>query len=316
MRKIFIGSSSEAVDVANAVQLALQNRGKDYFAIVWNQNTVKPSEYTIPSLVNEIKQCQYAVFIFGDDDIMRSRGKEKVSARDNVIFECGLAVGLLGLENCFVLKEENTEVPSDFRGLTHVQYSHEKFKLDRRAEIGRAVTTLEFSMDKLKKSDDKTKTISWEKYCVDVEKLWNKIKKSPRQGGFRFDIIIGISRGGIIAADLLNRKCLAESPLTCLWGDYYTNQPDIAFDTDRADINQYILEALKSDKYKSILLVDDITRAGRTVVAATDMLKRAYPEKSIKSAVLYVPDKYKSRVNYYAEIIKDKQIAMPYSTLD
>lgn len=33
MRKIFIGSSSEAVDVANAVQLALQNRGKDYFAI-------------------------------------------------------------------------------------------------------------------------------------------------------------------------------------------------------------------------------------------------------------------------------------------
>lgn len=85
MRKIFIGSSSEAVDVANAVQLALQNRGKDYFAIVWNQNTVKPSEYTIPSLVNEIKQCQYAVFIFGDDDITRSRGKEKVSARQGTM---------------------------------------------------------------------------------------------------------------------------------------------------------------------------------------------------------------------------------------
>ena len=316
MKKIFIGSSSETVGVANAVQLAFQSRGRDYFAIVWNQNEIKASEYPIPSLIREIKQCQYAVFVFGNDDITKSRGKEKVTARDNVIFECGLAAGILGLENCFVLKEEGTDVPSDFHGLTHVSYDNDKFKLNSQAEIGRAVTILEPSMKKMVSTDNNPQVISWGKYCADVELLWDKIKKSPRQGGYRFDIIIGISRGGIIAADLLNRKCLAESPLTCLWGDYYTNQPDISFETERSDINRYILEALKNEKYKSILLVDDITRVGRTVVSAVNMLKKAYPEKSVKSAVLYVPEKYKSRVNYYAELIKDKKIEMPYSVLD
>lgn len=314
MKKIFIGSSSECLDIARAVQLAFSSNSHQYFCIIWNQNVFEPNSYTIPTLINKIKECDYAIFVFGEDDVTTSRGKKKKTTRDNVVYECGLATGILGYENCFVLKAPHTILPSDFDGLTVADYDHEQVKNNATAAVGQAVTKFEMIMTK--EESDLSPKISWDKYVSDVKKLCNKIRKSPRQGGFRFDIIIGISRGGIITADLINRKFLAEKPLACLWGDYKSKQPDISFNTNETDINKYILEAIQDEKYKNILVVDDITRRGKTIVSATTMLKKLYPEKTIECAVLYLPKEYEKKVKYYAELIDDKSIAMPYAELD
>lgn len=313
---IFIGSSKESVEVAQHVQKELRNRNSKYFPVIWNQAVVKSSEFVIPELTKILQNSQYAIFIFHDDDVKKSRGKSSKVVRDNVLFEFGLAVGILGRENCFVFKSKDTKVPSDFEGLQYSIYDKEKLDFNPLAEMGEAVTDFEY---KIKSNDYKeifNNIVNWNDYCFTVNAICQKISKSPRQDGFRFDIIVGISRGGIVSADLINRKFLTKVPMACLWGDYYENQPEISFDTSSAEINTYLFEALKSDKYKNILVVDDITRTGRTLIKATDLLRSKFENKNIKSAVLYVPDKHKTKVDYYGEIIENLDIAMPYSILD
>lgn len=313
---IFIGSSTESLNVAQAVQKELENRNEKYFPIIWNQSVVTISSYLIPKLIEQLNKSQFAIFIFNDDDIKKSRGKTAKVVRDNVLFEFGIAVGILGRDRCFVFKTPNTQVPSDFDGLTYATYSKEKFEKNPCAEIGKSVTEFEQAIISNVNIENFNNIINWSDYCSNINSICKKISKSPRQSGFRFDIVIGISRGGIIAADLINRKFLTKAPIVCLWGDYYENQPEILFETDNAVINKYLFEALKSEKYKNILVVDDITRTGQTLINATNLLRSKFKDKTIKNAVLYVPDKHKHKVDFYGEIIKDLDIAMPYSILD
>lgn len=313
---VFIGSSTESLPVAQSVQTELRKRNSKYFPIIWNQSVVKSSKYVIPELIKELNKSQYAIFIFNDDDFKKSRGKTTKVVRDNVLFEFGLAVGILGNENCFVFKTKDSKVPSDFDGLTYSIYNKENFEQNPCAEIGQAITEFEYSIKENDYNEIFNNIIDWNDYCFNVNSICQKISKSPRLSGFRFDIVVGISRGGIIAADLINRKFLTKVPMACLWGDYYENQPDILFETKNTEINSYLFEALKSDKYKNILVVDDITRTGNTLISATNLLRSKFKDKIIKSAVLYVPEKYKNKVDYYGEIVENLEIAMPYSILD
>lgn len=132
MNKIFIGGSKENIEIARTLQMSLGKRlGKQYLCKVWDESVIKPQEYTIPELIKQLKECRYSVFVFGKDDVTRSRGKEKNTARDNVVFECGLSVGILGMKNTFVLRSRDVELPSDFKGLAVVDYDEEQIKEDR-----------------------------------------------------------------------------------------------------------------------------------------------------------------------------------------
>lgn len=314
MKKIFIGCASESLPIAQTIQLCFSKLSKEYFCIVWNQGVFKLQEYTIPSLIKQASNCDHAIFVFSQDDVTTSRGKRRKTTRDNVIYECGLAAGILGEKNCFVIKSKDIILPSDFKGLTVAEYDDEQYKLNPEAALGQAVTQLTSCISAI--SPNTSTVLSWESYIEAVDTLCKKIKRSPRQGGFRFDVIIGISRGGIIAADLINRHFMAEKPLLCLWGDYRTNQPEIDFITGEAAINQHVIDAIADDKYNNILVIDDITRCGKTVVAAKKLIQDYYPNKIIESAVLYVPKEQKDKVRYYAALVKDSTIKMPYSVLD
>lgn len=314
--KFFIGSSSESLEVAQATQVELKRRNSNYFPVIWNQGVIKASKYVIPELIKELNSSQYAIFIFNDDDIKKSRGKSSKVVRDNVLFEFGLAVGILGKDNCFVFKSTDAKVPSDFDGLTYAVFNKENLKVNAYAEMGEAITEIEHAIITNDYTELFNNIVSWEDYCYNINTICKKISKSPRQKGFRFDIIIGISRGGIIAADLINRKFLTKVPLACIWGDYYENQPQILFETPKTDINTHIFNALSNDKYKNILIVDDITRTGSTLISAKDLLSYKFKDKNIKSAVLYIPEKFKNKVDFYAEVIENTDIEMPYSILD
>ena len=315
MIKIFIGCANESLPIAQTIQLGFSKQPSRPLCIIWNQGVFKPQEYIIPALIKQIGECDYAVFVFSDDDIVFSRGKKKPTARDNVVYECGLATGILGEKNCFILKSKKTVLPSDFVGLTCVSFDEEEFALNREAALGQAITQFSSSIES-GSTNSSFPMISWRRYVEAVEALCAKLKLSPRQGGFRYDVIIGISRGGIIAADLINRHFLAEKPLLCLWGDYKSRQPDIDFLSEDAKINQYIIDAVSDPKYRSILVVDDITRCGKTAVAAKDLLQKEFPDKTVGSAVLFVPKEHKKKVNFYAVALDNSGIAMPYSILD
>lgn len=128
---IFIASSSESREVAAAVQA---NLSRDSFPTVWNQAVFLPTRTALTSLLNEATKSDFGVFIFGADDIVRSRGQQQGAVRDNVLFELGVFIGRLGRDRVFVVVSEqarrNLKEPSDLLGMTPVTYDAAHPNLD------------------------------------------------------------------------------------------------------------------------------------------------------------------------------------------
>ena len=119
--RIFIGSSSESLEVANGLQQNLAHKAE---VTVWSQDVFRPGEIGLHSLLQQLDEEQFAVFILAGDDLAFVRGKEVQLPRDNVLFELGLFMGRLGPERCFVLTPSSppVHVMSDIAGLTRLVY--------------------------------------------------------------------------------------------------------------------------------------------------------------------------------------------------
>ncbi|MFL9828908.1 TIR domain-containing protein, partial [Rhodoplanes sp. SY1] len=120
--RLFIGSSGERLDVAQAIQ---QELDRDAEVTVWNQGVFELTKSTLESLTSEIANTDFCIFVFEADDIVRIRGASSPVVRDNVIFELGLAIGSLGRSRCFIIKPRNyvdLHLPSDLSGITVADY--------------------------------------------------------------------------------------------------------------------------------------------------------------------------------------------------
>ena len=120
--KVFIGSSVEGVKIANAIQAQL-----DYFCeiTVWKDGIFKLSQGTLESLEKTLNDMEYGIFVFSPDDILEIRKEQKLSIRDNVLFEFGLFMGKLGRGKVFFITPENCEdlhLPTDVLGINKGVY--------------------------------------------------------------------------------------------------------------------------------------------------------------------------------------------------
>ncbi|MGC5225435.1 TIR domain-containing protein [Micromonospora sp. DT81.3] len=119
--RIFVGSSSEGLPVANTLQELL---GAEYWVEVWNQGAFGLGSTTLEALEDAVESFDFGVFVFTPDDEVLSRGGTHAVARDNVIFEAGMFVGRLGRKRALVV-EPGTGVlalPTDLLGLTTARY--------------------------------------------------------------------------------------------------------------------------------------------------------------------------------------------------
>jgi hypothetical protein len=114
---IFIGSSSEALPLAKAIQRELS---ADYRAELWNEHLFELGEDTLNNLLRFIQCYDFAVLVLTGDDFTKSRGRESKSPRDNMIFELGLFMGALGRRRAFPIvapgKIKDVKLPSDLLG--------------------------------------------------------------------------------------------------------------------------------------------------------------------------------------------------------
>ncbi|MBO5462648.1 MAG: nucleotide-binding protein [Clostridia bacterium] len=120
--KVFIGSSVEGLEIANAIQAQL-----DYYceATVWKDGIFKLSENALESLEKTLNNMEYGIFVFSDDDVSKIRDIENPTVRDNVLFEFGLFMGKLGREKVFFIVPENVKdlhLPTDLLGITTGTY--------------------------------------------------------------------------------------------------------------------------------------------------------------------------------------------------
>ncbi|TBW03655.1 TIR domain-containing protein [Azotobacter chroococcum] len=120
--RVFVGSSTEGLPVAEAIQLGLDNSAE---VTVWNQDAFALSSTAIESIVDTAARYDFAVLVLTPDDLTIRQGASQSSPRDNLIFEVGLFTGILGRARTFVVFPRDVPMhqPSDMAGVTAATYS-------------------------------------------------------------------------------------------------------------------------------------------------------------------------------------------------
>jgi hypothetical protein len=119
--KLFIGSSQKNLRVAKLLARALEECAQ---VIVWDEDVFGLTRGTLETLLNQLEEYDFAVFVLAPDDMTESKGETKPSPRDNVIFESGLFMGVLGRDRVFLVYDEAVplKILSDLAGITLASY--------------------------------------------------------------------------------------------------------------------------------------------------------------------------------------------------
>ena len=121
--ELFIGCSSEALPVAEAIGAKLGGAG---IAVrLWNRGVFRASFFTLESLEEALSTADFAALVLSPDDWVTSRDETMSVPRDNVVFELGLFMGALGHARTFLVRpsDEAVKIPTDLAGLTALTYS-------------------------------------------------------------------------------------------------------------------------------------------------------------------------------------------------
>lgn len=279
--KLFIGSSVEALPIANTVQELLQY---DACSTVWTQNVFKPGFYPLESLLNILNDFSFAIFVFSADDIAIIRDKQYMVVRDNLIFEFGMFVGKIGKERTFFLipsSDENTHLPSDLLGLMPIKVAYEAGDLT--STLSPACNAIRRQIVEL--SDiDTPKVFDREQYKLflkmkrilihDVEEYFAKNQGHPSLIAIDIDNFGGVNRVyGKKKADkvkeeireVLNRyfaNKFNESVDSYYVGDLGSDEFFIFFDESCADIHtiaREILNIIEKGEWKKVVPKHRIT---------------------------------------------------------
>lgn len=154
---VFIGSSTEGLEVAQAIQLNLDRACE---VVLWSQGVFGLGEGSLESLVSRLDTFDFAVLVLTPDDMVSSRGQDHSAPRDNVLLELGMFLGSIGLKRTYYVFDRTAGLrfPSDLAGATAAGYQpHSDNNLQ--AALGAATTQIQDAIKSLgrrKRSGDST----------------------------------------------------------------------------------------------------------------------------------------------------------------
>jgi predicted nucleotide-binding protein len=123
-RHIFIGSSTEGLDVAQALKTKLSSWAE---CDIWNEPGVfEMNKGYLENLMERLNLYEYGIMVATGDDETKSRSESKMAPRDNVVFEFGLFMGRLGRDRAFYVFERGIKLPTDLLGITLPQFPRKK----------------------------------------------------------------------------------------------------------------------------------------------------------------------------------------------
>src|ERR1700730_5473024 len=119
--KVFIGSSSEGLPIAEAVFSSLSRETEP---TLWTHQLFLPGHYPLEILEKQLAQNSFAVLVASPDDELIKRGAQYPAMRDNLLLEFGLFVGALGRRHAFFICPSipKVELPSDLLGVITAVY--------------------------------------------------------------------------------------------------------------------------------------------------------------------------------------------------
>ena len=166
--------------------------------------------------------------------------------------------------------------------------------------------------------------ISWSYFRELILESYKKLSMDvdPNQMGYRPTLILGISRGGIIVADIISRLS-GDRRLGLLEADRGACESTVLYPTEPTKtILRTHLSGLDTNRQARILVVDDVMKSGRSLHQAVDkirdLLRVVDPEDRaktlVKSLVLIVRGTPPEPAPDYSflQIPHDKSIVLPY----
>lgn len=119
---VFICSSSESLPYAEAIKLGLDYHPSN--VDLWTEQVFSPMKQTMEDLEREVNNADFGIALVMAEDIVRSRKKQMVTPRDNVVFELGLFMGKLGRARTIIVSPRGVDLklPSDLLGLNFLQF--------------------------------------------------------------------------------------------------------------------------------------------------------------------------------------------------
>jgi len=117
---LFIGSTLEALDVATAIR---DNLSQVAEVVLWTEAFPVGASF-LEALTAQTAKADFAILVMTPDDKTESRGEQRPSPRDNLVFELGLFTGVLGAQRTFCIHpdEHGLKFPTDLLGITTARY--------------------------------------------------------------------------------------------------------------------------------------------------------------------------------------------------
>lgn len=134
--KIFIGSSTEKLEIAYGIQ---ENLNFDATVTVWTQGIFDLSNSSLDALIKALDDFDFAIFVFHPDDVISIRDRKFNTVRDNLIFELGLFIGRLGKNKVFFLVPTSVDklhLPTDLLGISPGYYDNKREDGNIQASLG------------------------------------------------------------------------------------------------------------------------------------------------------------------------------------
>jgi Predicted nucleotide-binding protein containing TIR-like domain len=181
---LFIGSSSEGLKIARAIQVLLDHSCE---VTIWSQGVFGLSEGSLESLVSALDDFDFAVLVLTPDDLLTSRNEASSAPRDNVLFELGLFMGALGRKRTYIVHDRSTKLklPSDLAGVSAATFEpHSTGNLQ--SALGAATTQIEDQITKYGIRDaERLKGLSeaakgFDYAALEMEKLLKLIARSRK----------------------------------------------------------------------------------------------------------------------------------------
>ena len=153
--KALVFSSKEQIDTARKFKASLEENFTNVRCTIWIEGFFGASQPFLSSL-NEIRTYDFTVAIFTpDDEIVSRKGstrqEKRYVPRDNVVFEAGMSIGILGIDRTFLLQPSDIilEFPTDIDGHHRVQFDLERVKDGNSSAFGTTVMNLKPLIEKL-----------------------------------------------------------------------------------------------------------------------------------------------------------------------
>lgn len=138
--KIFIASSVEGRDVADAIKAELDQKQFDC-ALWYGLGVFEVGKTPIESLESVLAKFTHAIIVMSPDDLVISRGQSQAVPRDNLIFESGMFIGRLGRESvfCVVPQKGQLKLPSDYSAIEVCEYNIREDEIPSKYDVATAV---------------------------------------------------------------------------------------------------------------------------------------------------------------------------------